>query len=264
MHVSYSQLTDWNRCPYYHKLIHIDKIVAFKGNEYTAFGTAVHDTCESVMVKGIDEPETHFKTRFLEELQKLKETDPSYEFNSKLIPQLKAQGIKLAKVAVPSLKEHFGSYTIISTEEKLYEPIKEFDVKNYKFKGFIDLVIKTEDGKYHVIDWKTCSWGWDSRKKSDKMTVYQLIFYKHYFAKKHGIDPENIETHFALLKRSAPKNADDVEVHKVTSGKKRTQNAINFLNIALYNIANEKFIKNRLACKDRWGFCKFYKSEHCP
>ena len=32
--------------------------------------------------------------------------------------------------------------------------------------------------KYH-IDWKTCSWGWDSRKKSDKMittlTLYDIL-----------------------------------------------------------------------------------------
>ncbi len=60
---------------------------------------------------------------------------------------------------------------------------------NFKdFKGFIDLVIKTPDGKYHVIDWKTCSWGWDMKKKTDKMMAYQLSFYKNYFAKKHNID----------------------------------------------------------------------------
>ena len=32
------------------------------------------------------------------------------------------------------------------------------------FKGFIDLVVKTPDGKYHIIDWKTCSWGWDAQR----------------------------------------------------------------------------------------------------
>ena len=50
------------------------------------------------------------------------------------------------------------------------ELVKEVDIfadEDIKLKGFIDLVIKTEDGKYHVIDWKTCSWGWDARRKSD-------------------------------------------------------------------------------------------------
>ena len=211
MHVSYSELTNWYRCPYYHKLIHFDKIAAFKGNEYTAFGKAVHDTCESVLNNKIKDPVKHFKVTFLNELKTLKKQDSSYAFKKILITELKEQGSKLARIAIPALDEHFGKYSVISTEEMLYEPIDEFDTEKFNFKGFIDLVIKTDDGVYHIIDWKTCSWGWDSRKKSDKQTVYQLVFYKHYFAKKHGIDPDNIETHFALLKRKAPKNSDDVE-----------------------------------------------------
>ena len=84
---------------------------------------------------------------------------------------------------------------MISVEEQLFEEIKEFNLDT-KFKGFIDLVIKTPDGKYHIIDWKTCSWGWDAQRKSDKMTVYQLSLYKNYFSNKHNIDHKDIETHF--------------------------------------------------------------------
>ena len=76
-------------------------------------------------------------------------------------------------------------------------------------------------------------------------------------AKKHNIDPKNIETHFALLKRTAKKN--NVEVFRVTSGPKKTENALNLLLKAVYNISQKRFIKNRLACKG----CEFYKTEHC-
>ena len=113
---------------------------------------------------------------------------------------------------------------------------------------------------YHVIDWKTCSWGWDSRRKNDRMTSYQLTLYKHFFAKKHNVDVSNIDTHFALLKRTAKTN--NVEIFRVTSGPKKTQNAIKLLNQALYNINNKKYIKNRLSCTSGFG-CEFYKTEHC-
>ena len=51
------------------------------------------------------------------------------------------------------MTEYFGKYEVVSVEEPIYEPILEFDT-DYNFKGFIDLVLKTPDGKHHVIDWK--------------------------------------------------------------------------------------------------------------
>ena len=95
---------------------------------------------------------------------------------------------------------------MVSVEEQIYETIENKTIDK-KFKGFIDLIIYTPDTKkYHVIDWKTCSWGWDSRKKTDKMITYQLSLYKHFWAKKHGKNIKDITTHFALLKRTANKN----------------------------------------------------------
>jgi hypothetical protein len=147
---------------------------------------------------------------------------------------------------------------VVKTEEKLYEPMSQFD--DYLFKGFVDLVLKTTDGKYHIIDWKTCSWGWDTKKRSDKMIVYQLVLYKYYFCKKHNIDPKNVETHFALLKRTAKK--DIVEIFNVTSGPKRTQNALELLERAVTTIKNNIHIKNRLSCTSGYG-CEFYKTKYC-
>ena len=118
-------------------------------------------------------------------------------------------------------------------------------------------MIKTPDGKYHIIDWKTCSWGWDAKKKADPMTVYQLTYYKNYFSKKHSLDPKLIETYFVLLKRTANKNL--VEVVDVTSGPKRVKNSINLLEKAVKNMESNNFLKNRLSCRN----CEFYKTEHC-
>ena len=256
-YVSYSQFKIWSECAWRYKLQYKDKIKKFRGNEYTAFGTAVHDVCEKTAREELSGP-AHarllFSKRLEEELNSLPE---DYEQNKKLLEEMKEQGKGLLPEIFPALKEYFGEYEVVSAEEQLYEPIKEYAESKYDFKGFIDLVVKTNDGKYHILDWKTCTWGWDSRKKSSKMIVYQLIFYKHYFALKYDIDPSDIETHFALLKRTAKKNK--VEIFRVTSGKKRTENALKALKNSLYYIDKKFYIKNRLSCK----YCEFRKTEHC-
>jgi len=252
-HVSYSELKNWHTCPFYHKLTYIDKVRLFKGNEHTAFGNAVHDTCENMLLNKNLKADEYFLEQYKKVIQKLSADD--YEFNKKLVLEMKEQGLMLLPQIKPALDEYFGKYKVFATEEKLFEDIEH---EEYKFKGFVDLVLTTEDGKCHVIDWKTCSWGWDYKKKNDKMVTYQLTLYKHFFAKKYDLDPADIETHFALLKRTAKKN--NVEFFRVTSGEKKTENALNFLQKALYNINRKNYLKNRLSCNR----CEFYKTKHCP
>ena len=90
------------------------------------------------------------------------------------------------------------------------------------------------------------------------MITYQLTLYKKFFCQKHNIDPKLVETHFALLKRTAKK--DNVEIFRVTSGPKKTGNATDLLHKALINIDRKMYIKNRLSCKG----CDFYKTKLCP
>jgi predicted RecB family nuclease len=169
----------------------------------------------------------------------------------KMVPQ----GIAILPEIDPALKAYFGDdYEVFSSEEKLYEPIDDHDLK---FKGYIDAVIKVGD-KYHIMDWKSCSWGWNAQRRADRLVTYQLTLYKHYFCKKHNIDPKNVETHFALLKRTAKK--DRVEIFRVTSGPKKTENALKLLFMALYNIINKRYIKKRTSCVG----CLFHKTDLCP
>lgn len=194
-----------------------------------------------------------FKEKFVKEIKAL----TLENINKKMVLEMKDQGLHLVEFILPELNKMFEEYEVVSVEEQLYEPITEFET-DVNFKGFIDLVIKTPDGKYHVIDWKTCSWGWRAERKAEPMTVYQLSFYKNYFAKKHNIDPKNIETYFALLKRTAKK--DNVEIFRVTNGPKRTANAVDLLHRALTHINSKNYLKNRLSCNK----CEFYKTPHCP
>ena len=255
-HISFSELKTWNECAYKHKLSYIEQVREFIGNEYTAFGKAVHDTCEKSLIskKSINQID-YFNNQFLQEIESL--VEEGIQLKPELVQQMRIQAKDMLKHILPEVKNYFGEYEVISTEEQLYEPMEGI---KYNFKGYIDLVLKTKDGRYHIIDWKTCSWGWDFRRKNDSMTTYQLTLYKHFFALKHNIDPENINTHFALLKRTSKK--DKVEIFKVTSGPKKTQNCLKLLNKAVYNIRKKRYIKNRLSCTQGYG-CEFYNTKFC-
>ena len=251
-HISYSELKNWEFCPFYHKLTYIDGIKSFKGNEYTAFGTAIHDVCEKKLLKEDFNAEETFVEKFQKELKRLE--NDKVEFNLERAMEMVPQAISLLPEIEPALEAYFKKYEIISSEEKLMVPINE----NIDFKGYIDAVVKTSDGKYHIVDWKSTSWGWNSRRRSDPMVTYQLTLYKYFFCQKHNIDHSNVETHFALLKRTADKNK--VEFFRVSSGMKKTENALKLLHMALYNIEKQRYLKKRSNCHS----CAFNMTKECP
>jgi len=251
-HISYSELKDWASCPHYHKKAWIEKVSTFEGNEYTAFGRAIHDVCEKKLLKEDVDDAKLFQIGFYKNIQELLEKNIS--MNEENVKHMRTAGPQILAEVDDALKQYFGDYEVFSSEEMLYVPIENF---NINFKGFVDAVVKVGD-TYHLFDWKTCSWGWDSRRKAEKIVTYQLTLYKHFFCQKHNIDPKNVETHFALLKRTAKKNK--VEFFRVTSGPRKTDNALKMLNTALHNIKKQRYIKNRLSCRN----CNFRHTEQCP
>ena len=253
-HVSFSALKNWDFCPFYHKLTYIDRIKLFKGNIYTAFGTALHNTCEKLVFNESLKYENAFSQFFKDELSKIGDIPENHK---KMVEDMKKQGVELASLILENLKDKFPGYKVVSAEEEIVEPILDSTV-DYDYKGFLDLVIKTPNGKYHIIDWKSCSWGWDMRKKSDRITTYQLTYYKNFFCAKHNVDPKKVETYFGLLKRTAKKNR--VEIFRVSSGERKIKNSLKILNKAVYNIHNKNHPKNRLKCER----CEFNKTRWCP
>jgi len=252
-HISYSELKIFTECPHKWKLQYLDGLKGFTGNIYTAFGTAIHAVCEQSALGNLlpEDYAEYFDIAFLEELKELDEKPAN-----KLIKEFRQQSREIFHKVFPALQELFPGYEVYSSEETLYEPISELKFDRF-LKGFIDLVVKTPDGKYHVIDWKSCSWGWDMKRKSEPMTTYQLTLYKKFFCEKHGVDPKDVETYFGLLKRTA--KSDNVEIFRVTSGPKKTENATKVLTNACNLIHKGITIKNRNSCKG----CAFNNTEHC-
>lgn len=268
-YISFSSWKDWHFCPFKFKITRVDGNKLFEGNEYSTFGTAVHDTSEQLVIlenqKMLNEgskdedsfdPIVFFEKRFKEELENL----PKEKRNSipqQIITEMKKQGRELVPLVLPALKEHFGEYELFQAEYELRQPIDKHT--NYDFYGFVDLIIKTKsDGKYHIIDWKTTTAGWFGEKRTEKETIYQLTFYKHFLSKQLKIEPKMIETYFGLLKR---KNVSPrIEIFRVTNGEKRIKNALDILNNCVTNIEKKNFIKNKLKCSK----CEFNKTIYCP
>lgn len=264
-HVSYSEVRSWKECPWRHKLQQIDKIDMFKPSPYLDFGTQVHEGCESFL-----NTKTVPKEKLLQEIRDAWEKngfdDPDWVEKQpgwyKYHPVEEwCQWASNMWDDIPAfMDETFPGWEPVAAEEQLYEPIEGKDIK---FKGFIDVVIKTprKNGtwKYWILDWKTAkSYGWDRRKKQDQLTQAQIVLYKHFWAKKHNIPLKDIGTGFILLKRGG-KPGNMCDLFKVSSGPKAIEKATKMVTSMISTVYRGFFIKNRESCR----FCDFKDTEHC-
>lgn len=276
-HLSYSGLIKYLECPFKYKIRYFDKIL-FPGNIFTAFGHSVHLTCENGLLQKISDYTQFFQDAFEKEISELpieykkKIFYPKTEFDKGLEPLLldmMKKGGWLSEQAINSLHKQFGDFKIINVEHEIIEPITSYDKNDYDFKGIVDLVIQTKDGKYNLIDWKTTSWGWKPEKKTDKLITYQLSYYKHFYSLSNDVKPIDVNTWFALIKRTAfktdkltgekiPKD-DIIEFVPVSNGPRKINNALKVLDNVVYNVDHKNFIKNKTHCK----MCDFYKTEYC-
>ena len=136
-HISYSEMKDWAFCAFYHKLTRIDKIQGFKGNAFTAFGTAVHSICERKLLKKKATEET-----FVQEFEKcLEKLDDDVQIDQKLVDDMRHQGQLIVPEIEGALSDYFEDFEVVAVELPLYEPIDS--EKDYKFKGYIDAIVKS-------------------------------------------------------------------------------------------------------------------------
>ena len=106
-HISYSELKDWVFCAFYHKLTRVEKLSGFKGNAFTAFGTAVHAVCEKKLLKEEIEDQKYFIEQFEESLSGL---DDDVEIDYDLVSQMKEQSKAILPEIEEALTEYFGEF----------------------------------------------------------------------------------------------------------------------------------------------------------
>ena len=107
MHISYSELKLWAECAWKHNLVYKKKIKKFVGNEYTAFGRALHTLCEHTIENKIQEEDydDFFEVVFEKELMDL--MSKNVELNEKMTNDMLDQAKKISPQIIPQVVKSF-------------------------------------------------------------------------------------------------------------------------------------------------------------
>ena len=215
--ISYSQFSKWDKCPYTWKLDYVDKVETFKGNIYTLFGSALHETIQAYLVC--------YYERTIKEADNLPLRDIlqyRMEHNYKIS---NAQHGDDFDVSLEDMKEFFNDGCNIIDEflkrKSGYFPKKNTELVgieiglNHKvtdtidFRGYMDVVLHNSvTGRIKIIDIKTATMGWNKYMKADKIKTNQLLLYKYFFSKEREIPIDKIDVEYLILKRKLYENFD--------------------------------------------------------
>lgn len=273
--ISYSSWQVYrNGCQWRWKLDVADGLKSTNFGVYMDFGSCIHEAIEKYKTRkdplSKNEAIDHFKKNFTELFQK---NSPNYREKDRLLNT--EDFLKAGTVIIDHLErcQELWQAEVVYNEHELLLPIDRSDDVKMNFKGFIDMVIKTTDARgktcLYVIDFKTCSWGWDGDKRQDKELHYQLFLYKYFLCKKFNLNPKQVKTAFVLLKRRPSKNSDAVEFFPISAGPVSVQRAVDDLNSDITDmkqrLSEGTIIKNRNMCTNNFGdTCPYLNTEHCP
>ncbi len=268
-HVSYSEVSTWQACPWRHKLAYIDGLSEQDPSPYLDYGTIVHDAAEKFLNGGgIDIDTTHkrikaawkkrgFDTQEFVEAQTRRAEKQGWKYRHVSLDGWLASAKNSLEQLPDFLNEKFPGWKPCAAEHKLYEPIEGSE--EGLFKGFIDCVIELPNGKHVVIDWKTAGpRGWSRDQKRDFLKLAQIMLYKHYWMKVTGKPSNQVKACFVLLKRDS-KPGKSVDIVEVSSGPTSMAKANKMVSGMLKGMKVGFSIKNRMSCK----FCEFADTQHC-
>jgi hypothetical protein len=215
--ISYSQFSKWDKCPYTWKLDYVDKVETFKGNIYTLFGSALHETIQAYLVC--------YYERTIKEADNLPLRDIlqyRMEHNYKISKEQHGDDFD---VSLEDMKEFFNDGCNI-IDEFLKRKSDYFSKKNTElvgieiglnhkvtdnidFRGYMDVVLHHKvTGRIKIIDIKTATMGWNKYMKADKIKTNQLLLYKYFFSKEREIPIDKIDVEYLILKRKLYENFD--------------------------------------------------------
>ena len=273
--ISFSEWMSYrNGCQWRWKLDYIDKVGAKSYGIYMDFGTCIHGAIEKYKTRkdpiSLAETKELFSKNFTE----------MFEAN-KAHYREREQTVKIADFIVAGHKildhldkcDELRESEVLYNEHELVVPMDRSDGMEINFKGFIDIVVKSKDARgntiLYIIDFKTCSWGWDGEKRQDRDLHAQLFLYKHFLCKKFDLDPKQVRTAFVLLKRRPAKDVCAVEFFPISAGPVSVQRALDNINSDMTDmderLKTNTLQKNLKQCVNEYGdTCPHYGTHHCP
>ena len=213
--ISYSQFSMWDKCPYNWKANYVDKAETFKGNIYTLFGSALHETIQAYLVcyyeRTIKEAdalplEDILMYRMKESYKQSKEQHgDDFEVTKEDMAEFYQDGVNIIEEFLKKKTRYFSKK---NTELVGIEMILDYDIsEKMKFKGYMDVVLhEKKTGRMRIIDIKTATMGWNKYMKADKNKTNQLLLYKHFMAKQLEISEDKIDVEYFILKRRLYEN----------------------------------------------------------
>ena len=218
--ISYSQLSMYLSCPKKWALQYRDghKIPSFSIN--MTFGTAVHETLQNYLSVMYNESgvkadainiEEYFEERFRENYAKGYKNNKNVHFsNPEEMREFYDDGLAILDFIKKKRGEYFSikEWHLVGIEVPIVmAPNKSHN--NVLFNGFIDLVLYHEPTeKFVIYDIKTSSRGWSDKEKKDEVKQFQILLYKSFFSEQFGVDIENIDVEFFIVKRKIWEQSD--------------------------------------------------------
>ena len=273
-HISYSQLSTYNKCPRLWELQYLRNLVPYEPTIYTVFGTAFHETLQ-----------TYLETLYMDKVKTandLNTNDILYENMVKAYKSAKAMSghehfsnetemysfFRDGKAIMEWLKKKRAAYFSTKTmqlagiETLLYQEIRP----GVMFKGLVDLVFyHPNSDRWTVVDIKTSTRGWQDKAKKNPNLTAQVILYREFFSKQFGIEKDKIDVEFFIVKRQIPKNADFATMRKrvqqfsPASGPRKTKQVIDSMNKFIADTIDEngEYIDKTYKCSSAFGKCDY-------
>jgi len=213
--ISYSQFSMWDKCPYTWKANYVDKAETFKGNIYTLFGSAIHETIQAYLVcyyeRTIKEadalPLQDILIYRMKELYKeaKKRYGDGFEVTKEEMAEFTQDGFNIIDEFLKRKSRHFKKKDteLVGIEMNLNYELP----KDMRFVGYMDVVLHDKKtGRMRIIDIKSSTMGWNKYMKADKNKTNQLLLYKHFMAKQLEISEDKIDVEYLILKRRLYEN----------------------------------------------------------
>jgi len=249
--VSYSQLRNWLKCPHYHYRVSVTKEIPYPTNKYTVLGTSVHNTCEQILENNIK------NKRLIRQLlldNTIVEKLENPEVDRSEVDQLLRPYFNILPDIPSFLERNHPDFSLHSTEYKIDVGLNSYYSVNwnndYRFVGYVDLILKNNKGEYLLVDWKTSTKGWNKWKRKDDKYTYQLPLYSYFFAKNLQIPLEKVRNAFIIF------NARDGGIEEFVPPND-WQSALKSLRLLVHNAYEKKFYPFNKAC--RFCECEEYK-----
>lgn len=210
--ISYSQLSNFRKCPNKWKLDSVEKVTPFSPSIHLVFGTSMHWIVQAWLLtmykfSNREAKEMDLKGMLLQRLSKdykeyVEKNNGEHFSNKEEMRMFYSYGCAVLEFLQKKRADYFRlrDWELYGIEVPIWiSPSKEKE--GVKFVGFIDLVIYDKKvDEYIIIDIKTSMKGWSKWAKKDKSKTDQIVLYKKYFAEQYGIDPKQVVTQFFILK----------------------------------------------------------------